>query len=262
MKSETIARRKTRLHHELSACFDVLDSSLQSYYAGDTHMYRPMSAQLRILFCDTYGGMDNSLIGYVFPTFRLSRVQPIEWVLPESLPSRNDDLRYLSSQAPSGQDIRIAKMPFVIREYAPGLQVADMEMAESGPLLSMPEWVAQEVTIYPQLLSIRSIIRSVADKGGGAHVDRTPGRDLSLMRLHGPAGLGVHVLFIVALARLAQVVGVHYAQFRKQCGYKGSLDEVTFDPEDETAKNMAKVPEEFQLSGASEYHVTVVKRFA
>lgn len=80
------------------------------------------------------------------------------------------------------------------------------------------------------------------------------------MRSHGPSGVGVNVLFIVALARLTQQIGVHYAQFRKRCGYMGSLDNSLFDPNDDTVKTMAKVPEDIELSGGSIYHLAALKR--
>lgn len=219
-----------------------------------------MAGQLRILFCDSRGKKDNSLLGRIFRSFRLSRVRPIEWVEPSSLPSRTDDLRNIRMDIPQDWDVRIAKMPFVIREYGSGLQVADLDTEEAGPLVPFDQWVGQEVTIYPQPLTICGIIRSVADKGGGAHVDSEENTELRLMRAHGPAGLGVNVLFIVALARLAQHFGVHYAQFRKQCGYTGSFEKLLFDPDDDTAQTKAKIPEDIELSGGSIYHLTVIKR--
>jgi hypothetical protein len=223
-------------------------------------MYRPIAGQLRILFCDSRGKKDNSLLGQTFRSFNLSRVRPIEWVDPNSLPSRTDDLRNIRMDIPESWEIRIAKMPFVIREYGSGLQVADLDMEETGPLLPLEQWVSQEVTIYPQPLSVCGIIRTVSDKGGGAHVDSKENAELRLMRSHGLAGIGVNVLFTVALARLAQQFRVQYAQFRKQCGYTGSLENILFDPDDEIVTTMAKVPEDIELSGGSIYHLTVIKR--
>ncbi len=229
-----VAPEKKRLHDELSECFKVLDTCLRCYYSGETHMHRPIAGQLRILFCDRRGKKDNSLLGRTFRLFTLSRVRPIEWVDPSSLPSRTDDLRYLRMDIPEDWEIRVANMPFVIREYGSGLQVADLDMEEAGPLLPLEQWVGQEVTIYPQPLSVCGIIRTVTDKGGGAHVDSEENTELRLMRSHGPAGVGVNVLFTVALARLAQQFGVQYAQFRKQCGYTGSLENIVLDPNDDT----------------------------
>jgi hypothetical protein len=255
-----VTPKKKRLHDELSECFKVLDTCLRCYYSGETHMYRPMAGQLRILFCDSRGKEDNSLLCRTFRSFQLSRVRPIEWVEPSLLPSRTDDLRNIRMNIPEDWDVRIAKMPFVIREYGSGLQIADLDMEDAGPLLPFERWVDQEVTIYPQPLTICGIIRTVANKGGGAHVDSKENTELRLMRAHGPAGLGVNVLFIVALARFAQHFGVHYAQFRKQCGYSGSFENIVFDPNDDTAQTKAKIPEDIELSGGSIYHLTVVKR--
>jgi hypothetical protein len=111
-------------------------------------------------------------------------------------------------------------MPFMITEYPTGLQVADLEFMP-GQLVSLHEWVDQLVMILPSEVSIREVVRSVADKGGGAHVDDELSKALEGMMISGPQGLGVHVLFVIALGRLAQEIGLFYVQFREQFGDTG-----------------------------------------
>lgn len=256
-----ITSKHKRLHDELNECFKVVNTCLRCYYSGETHMYRAIAGQLRILFYDrSRRGNDNSLIVRTLSELNLSRVRPIEWVDPSSLLSRTDDLRYIPMNIPEDYDVRIAKMPFVIREYSNGLQVADFDMELDGPLLPFKQWINQEVTIYPQQLSICRIIETVANKGGGSHVDSEEDKKLRLMRSNGPAGVGVNVLFIVALARLAQKIGLHYAQFRKQCGYTGTFENSSLAINDDTVKTLAKIPEVIELGGSSIYYLTAIKR--
>lgn len=74
-------------------------------------------------------------------------------------------------------------------------------------------WMDQTLTVYPLETSPREIIRSVADKGGGAHVDDKLNRTLRFTRTTGPSGVGVHILFTVAMGRCVQKIGRHFAQF-------------------------------------------------
>jgi hypothetical protein len=69
-----LEEKKRRLHIELSEVFAVLNSCLRSYYEGETHMYRPMAGQLRILLCDS-----SPLFSRVFPDLRIEAVREIEW---------------------------------------------------------------------------------------------------------------------------------------------------------------------------------------
>ncbi len=65
--------KKKRLHIELSEVFAVLNSCLRCYYEGETHMYRPMAGQLRILLCDSF----SPLFSRVFPELRIEAIRAI-----------------------------------------------------------------------------------------------------------------------------------------------------------------------------------------
>lgn len=207
---------KKRRHDELVECFTVIDTCLGSYYQGATHMYRPLSVQLRILYCDR-----NPLLTRVFPDLQINPLKPIEWLEPSEVLLFRESAARLSVGGPPEATYRLARMPFMITSYSNGLQVADLELVQ-GQLLPVAKWLAQIVTIHPGELSIRDLIRSVANKGGGAHVDDEVGVPLTHMMAIRPRGLGSHVLFPVALARFAQQMGLFYAQFPELYGYSGS----------------------------------------
>ncbi len=153
-------------------------------------------------------------------------------------------------------------MPFLITEYANGLQVADLELVQGGHLLPLKQWIDQFVTVHPRELTIRELIKSVADKGGGAHVDNWPNESLATMQSMGPAGVGCHVLYTVALARLGQQFGLYYTQFRDQFGFNGKLEDsvARFDPEHPSVVNRAKVSDALETGARSIYRYSVLKR--
>jgi len=53
---------KQRNFEEAIELFKVIDTCLSCYYAGKVHMYRPLSAQLRILLCDINRGKNKALL--------------------------------------------------------------------------------------------------------------------------------------------------------------------------------------------------------
>jgi hypothetical protein len=157
---------KIRRQEELAECLAVIDTCLASYYSGKQHMYRPMAAQLRILFCD-----NSPLLSRVFPTLKLTTVRSIELLESGEFRPFDDSDARIGINHPPYQKFRLARMPFIITEYSKGLQIADLEFESGGQMLQLDDWVQQQITIYPADISIREVIRSVADKGGGAHVD-------------------------------------------------------------------------------------------
>lgn len=256
---------KKKLIHELKESFKVIDSCLRSYYDGGPHMYRPLAGQLRILFCDTTNRRDNSLLGRAFKNFRLTALEEIELYDADSAEAKKYVLDGLAMACPAGHKYVVAKMPFQITEFANRLQIADVEPAQPPVLLPLSEWVQQKITVHPAELSVRQVIRSVADKGGGSHVDTEDGCELSAMKSHGPTQLGMHVLFIIALARLAQALGIDLRQRLAKLG-DAALEAAQipkssyFDPDDESVKQMAQVPEHLLRQRHSVYSCVVVKR--
>lgn len=161
-------------------------------------MYRALASQLRILFCDTYRKHDNSLIAAVYPKLEVSALKPIEWSSESS-----GNIILVQSQQNAA---RIGQMPFEITQYANGLCIADL-LLEKNRLVPIKRWREQVVTHYPADLSINEIVRSIADKGGGAHVDASLSPALRYMRTLAPVRQTYGQLFIIAVARFAHFLG-------------------------------------------------------
>ncbi len=246
---------RARRHGELAECFAVIDTCLAAYYAGAKHMYRPLAGQLRILLCDR-----PPLLTRVFPTLAIGALRAIEWLEPDQVTLFDNNPARVGVQHPPDQELRLARMPFLITAYENGLQVADLQVAPGGETLPLDEWMDQRITLHPVELSLRETIRSVANKGGGAHVDDDVNSALHHMYRTGPAGVGVHVLFTIAVGRFAQQIGLHYAQFVERFGYHGKLEDVLFDPEHATVRASAQVSSELESGPRHQYALTALKR--
>ncbi len=255
---ETISedtRKKQRRHEELKECFAVVDTCLANYYNGAIHMYRPLAGQLRILLCDK-----PPLLSRVFPDLKFGILRPIEYLEPSKTDLLDGVQAQLDVQHPPGQEFRLARMPFLITTYENGLQVADLEFGSGAMMLPLDDWMDQSLTDYPSVLSLREIIRSIADKGGGAHVDDDVNVALRQMKGTSPSGVGIHVLFSVAIGRFIQKFGLHYAQFVERFGYTGRLQDISIDPEHPTVKASARVSEELEKGQRNQIVLTVLRR--
>lgn len=194
------------LKGQLQESFAVVDTCLDCIYQGKTHMYRPLAGQLRLLLCDTNRGADNSLLATVYPKLEVSSIEPISW-------SRDEAGGIRMAQTEAGTN-RFAQMPLQVDEYANGLVVADL-LFRKNELLSIAHWAEQRLTFHPARLSVRTVVRTVADKGGGAHVDRNSSLELRLMYQRTPPGRTYAELFVVGVGRFVQQLG------EQLLGYKG-----------------------------------------
>lgn len=179
---------------QLKESLQVLDTCLECVYAGKHHMHRALAGQLRLLLCD--GG--SSLIRAVYPALEVSAMETINWSAEGAGPLR-------MSQTSGGTN-RIAQMPFEITVYENGLEVADLLLSQTV-LLTLDTWCDQPVTFHPTKLDIHKVIKAVADKGGGAHVDPKASPALALMRRRAVSERTYAELFIIALARFVQQIG-------------------------------------------------------
>lgn len=186
------------LKDELRETLRVIETCLSCIYSGETHMYRALASQLRILLCDTRYKRDNSLLVAVYPELEVSGLESMNWS-PQSS-------GYMHiNQADAGTN-RVAQMPFEITQFHNGLSIANLQLSESN-LVAIDKWSKQIVTYSPTELTIEEIIRSVADKGGGAHVDATMSPALKYMRQLTPVNRTYAQLFIIALARFIHFLG-------------------------------------------------------
>lgn len=180
--------------------FNVIKDSLSLYYDGKQHMFKPIAGQLRILYCDTHRGKDNSLLNYIYPDLKLVAFQNYEFK------KEHEDLKIkIAAYDANGNEhtehgLMIKPACYSVTKKSNGLQLADLDLSNPPTYLLLEDW-CEQVVDSDYNLKVKDIIRSVADKGGGAHVDIEDGHELSQMKKNGPAGLGMHVLFIIALAR-------------------------------------------------------------
>ena len=200
-----MTENRAYLKEQLRESLKVVDTCLGCIYAGEFHMYRALAGQLRILLCDTQRRRDNSLIVAVYPQLEISALQSISWSPHQAGPLRLQQ----SENGPA----RIAQMPFEITRYANGLSVADLQV-DVQKMLPIGEWCNQPVTYHPTALHLTEIIRSVADKGGGAHVDMTLSPALRHMRTATPVGETYAQLLIVAIGRFIQALGEHLFSYK------------------------------------------------
>lgn len=187
-------------------------------------------------------------------------MSPIEYVEPSKESLIDDIDAQLNVEHPQNQEYRLALMPFRITKYNNGLQIADIMLDKGGQMLPFNEWIDQSLTDYPIVLSLRDIIKSIAEKGGGSHVDDKVGVALSHMQKTGPAGVGIHVLFTIALGRLLQELGLLFFQFREQTDGTGGLEDILFNPEHPTVKDRAKVNDKLEQAERSRFTLTVLRR--
>lgn len=208
-------KNREYLQTHLQECFHVIDSCLADYYAGETHMYRPLAGQLRLLWRDFNRGKEISLLLKLHPEIRIRKLQPLAWS------SRNALLVWCVQL--ENETSRVTAMPYEIIRYRNDLVIADFLYTEPEETIDIKNWITQLVCYVPAPLTGVDIVKHIADKGGGSHVDDKISAELRRMYEKVPTGTG-HTyaeLFIVALARLTQQIG------EKILGYTGC--KVPFD---------------------------------
>lgn len=196
---------RTYLQEQLRESLNVLDSCLACIYNGETHMYRALAGQLRLMLCDTKRNQDNSLIRAVYPKLEVSALRTIDWSETEA--------GGLRVHQPIDGTTRLSQMPFEISIYSNGLAVADLLLLK-GHLLPIGDWCNQSLTLHPLSLTAKTIIRTVADKGGGAHVDANSSPELRYMYQLTPAKRTFAELFVLSLGRFVQGLGEHLLSYK------------------------------------------------
>lgn len=186
------------LNQQLRDSLAVVDTCLECIYSGKNHMYRALAGQLRLLLCDTKERRDNSLLAAIYPELEVSGFEPIDW--------SSSSAGVVAISQPAGGPNRIAQMPIEVSVYSNGLAVADLLLSRDT-LHPIGEWSEQRLTFHPARLSAKAVIRSVADKGGGAHVDADSSHELRMLYKPALAGRTYAELFVVAIGRFVQQLG-------------------------------------------------------
>lgn len=223
---------------EAIECFRVIDSSLRCIYAGEIHMYRALSAQLRILLCDS----SRPLLTRLFSNLQLQSLQTVKSYQPGDFPP---ELEHLNSLDIIGSgEFTISCMPFEARVYINGVEDCHPLLEASGALLPLDQWVDQFVSVHPVPVTVRQVIKTVADRGGGAHVHKSKDALLSGLQGMSPGKLHLAALVIVAVSKVMQQIGFAVMQHYEKNGAKVGLPLAPIDRSHPSVIASAKVPED------------------
>lgn len=157
----------------------IIHDCLKLYFDGQVHMYKPISAQLRILFCDTQRKKDHSLLNRIHPGINLLAFRALKY----------------EGEGP----LVFASAPYVITARQDGVVDAKLDIAMPCQYITLFEWREQLVELHPKL-TLNDVVRSVADQDGGAHIDDNECANLTILKNHNPTKMGSNILFIIALA--------------------------------------------------------------
>ncbi|CAN7175304.1 hypothetical protein LJR161_000306 [Variovorax paradoxus] len=222
---------------EAIECFKVIDSSLRCIYRGEYHMYRALSGQLRILLCDK-----KPLLLRLYPNLKLTRLAGVREYAPGTFPS---DLAHLNTLDFVGTTpIVFACMPFEGSIYFNGVEDCKVLPHPSQEFLAVEDWTSQIILLDPVPVAIRQLIRTVADRGGGAHVHHSRDALLRGLQRGVPSKMTQDALVIVALAKAMQGVGLQIIQLFERFGTSGSFPLEDFDHKHPSVLNAARVPKE------------------
>ncbi|MCK4574980.1 hypothetical protein KAU34_01090 [candidate division WOR-3 bacterium] len=185
------SRKKTRqeLIKDLTTHLGFLNDFINEYDQGKEDYYQKIAAELRILLCDTKiqkdkkgktYRVDNSLFPRLFPELRLHPIsfQPD----PEEFKKRGQEL--------------ICFIPGTISFKNGNFGYHDI-FDLSGEPMSINSWLEQSIDIF---ITIKQLIKSVANKNGGAHVDNDLNETL-IRTSHFFIGDKARAVFIVEIGR-------------------------------------------------------------
>ncbi|MCX6832207.1 MAG: hypothetical protein NT028_08770 [candidate division Zixibacteria bacterium] len=151
--------------------------NIGQFDAGDRACYRLIASQLRLLLCD---GKGNSLIKRVFPNPRLHPLWQCEEMY--EIEKQGGELIFFLPGELASNSSRITNI--CDRDKEP---------------MELDQWL--ELKVFDSSITLRGLIRSVADKDGGAHLDDK--LDETLMKTYSTeiCGERSHVRFLVDISR-------------------------------------------------------------
>lgn len=151
-------------------------------------------------------------------------------------------------------------MPFEITCFKNGLEVCDLLIDKDSDLINFEEWLNQIVTIHPKRIKIVDIIRTVTDRGGGAHIHNSADDLLDSLQKFSPCKNGVDTLLTIAIGRFAQQIGWMVYQFYEKIGTRGKIEDLmkVFDHEHPSIKEGAKIPVELFSYACQKYNLSAI----
>ena len=223
---------------EAIECFRIIDSSLRCIYNGEMHMYRVLSTQLRILLCDA----PKPLLNRLFSNLELQRLHPVNVYEQGKFPT---ELNHLNSIDISyGKNLAVSCMPFEAKIYFNGVEDCIPILDTSGILLPIDQWIEQTISLHPVPLTIRKIIRTVADRGGGAHVHKSEDTLLTSVKHISPSKLNLAALIMIAISKIIRTLGFQIIQLYEKHGVNGCLPIDCFDKNHPSILSSARIPDE------------------
>lgn len=160
-------------------CLEQIQLSVGNYVSGRRFAYKAISVQLRILFCDR-----TPLYKRLFPNARL---HPFAGGIQNLPPSVRKYDKFLSFYLPGGQRQTESGMPIVVGLFN----------EETPDVVPIEQWLDQQ--LLSLRITIRELIRSVANKDGGAHVDTNRNETLQKTAEIVLGDLEAHIPYIVSI---------------------------------------------------------------
>ncbi|MBA3018671.1 MAG: hypothetical protein FP811_11110 [Desulfobacteraceae bacterium] len=168
-----MSKKKHDQYQYLIDSLDLIDRNCKRFHDGDYASYRVVANQLRILLCDSNRGKDNSLAPRVVDDLRL---HPLRTNLTDEYISKKAEA--IKKDHPDVGPV-LSWEPYTITGIPIQKKIQNLFDLGSN-LIPLNEWLNQYVVILGgKRFSLREIIRSVSDRGGGSHVDMSPGEYLS-----------------------------------------------------------------------------------
>lgn len=226
---------------EALECFKVIGTSLRCIYKGEKHMHRPLAAQLNILLCDS----SKPLLLRLFSDLQLPKLQRIKPCDELSSPSEIPFLNTLPLSGTMPASMTVSCMPFEVTRFFNGVEDCRVLLTERGQVLPLKQWVEQVVAVHPVRVSIRQLIRIVADRAGEGQFPNAGDGSLIGKKFLAPSHHHFGALAMVAIGRLMQEIGQSVIQLYERNGPHGSLPLFDFNPQHPAVLNAACVPREY-----------------
>lgn len=235
---------------KLEEAFRLLSKCVSNAYEGDADWFPFIALQLRKIYFDK-----SPLLERVSSEFELPAIQSIHVREP------------LVPMVTTTDDGVIIRAPFVqymtpvevTVDYPKGRYFVSLVLDLSKPRLRCSEWGNQVLSSIPTLVSVRDVVRTVCDKGGGAHADERHDAILSYLNKVVPIppvlpaiSITYANIFLLALARFTLVLA-------KKLGCAGQPNPVWWTRD---ARAIAFQPGEFVHQEKHEAHYKWLSGFS
>lgn len=217
-------------------------------------MYRALSTQLRILLCDS----PKPLLTRLFSNLEIQRLQPLRSYQPGDFPPESAHLNDVAVSGPG--EYAICCMPFEARVYINGVEDCLPLLDASGALLPLDQWLDQLVSVEPVPVTIRQVIKTVADRGGGAHVHKSKDALLSGLQGISPGRLHLAAMVVIAVSKVMQQFGIAVNQHYEKHGAESGLPLAAIDRSHPSFIASARVPDACLSSPYQAFNLLSVRR--